>query len=357
MSNNIRKIYKNLVKLFFYFLYGNIEINNNLKLIEKIKIKNKYFGNYRYYIYKIKDGVTFTDNTQNVAAISNNKLHAEPSFQHGNDKIISPKFNPVLKRGLINFRKKYDGIVLSLVQGASTENYFHWLMDILPKIKIYSSRYLVKKVDYFYLPNLTSSQKQSLQYLGIQSKKIINSSLYKHISAKKIFFVSHPWYTKGKFHDQSHKLPKWQINWIRTTFIKFRKKFKISKNIYIDRSESKHSHCQIINHTELKEYLKKKNFSIVKLANQKFSKQIFMFWNADCIIGAHGAALTNLVFCKPKTKVLEIKPFGHPGQNYKRISKINNLKYYSIVSEKKYLNKENGDIFINIKKLGKKINL
>jgi capsular polysaccharide biosynthesis protein len=249
VSNNIKKIYKNLVKLFFYFLYGSIEINNNLKLIEKIKIKNKYFGNNRYSIYKIKDGVTFTDNTQNVAAISNNKLHVEPSFQHGNDKIISPKFNPVLKRGLINFRKKYDGTVLSLVQGASTENYFHWLMDILPKIKIYSSRYLVKKVDYFYLPNLTSSQKQSLQYLGIQSKKIINSSLYKHISAKKIFFVSHPWYTKGKFHDQSHKLPKWQINWIRTTFIKFRKKFKISKNIYIDRSESKHSHCQIINHT------------------------------------------------------------------------------------------------------------
>ena len=24
-------------------------------------------------------------------------------------------------------------------------------------------------------------------------------------NAKKLFFVTHPWYFKGKFHDQSHK--------------------------------------------------------------------------------------------------------------------------------------------------------
>ena len=31
-----------------------------------------------------------------------------------------------MKKGLINFRKKYDGTVLSLVQGASGENYFNF---------------------------------------------------------------------------------------------------------------------------------------------------------------------------------------------------------------------------------------
>ena len=58
-----------------------------------------------------------------------------------------------------------------------------------------------------------------------------------------------------------------------------------------------------------------------------------------------------------KTKVIEIKPFGHPGRNYQRISKINNLLYKSIVSEKKYLKNKNGDIFVDLKKLDKKINL
>ena len=357
MKKNIKIIYKILVRKFFRYLYGNITIGYNNKLISKIQVKNKFFKDKKYFIYSIKNGTVYTDNVQNVAAISNNQLFVESSFQHGEDKIILPKNNSVLKKGLTNFRKRYNGNVLSLVQGASTENYFHWLMDILPKIKIFSSTYSLKNINYFYLGDLTLSQNESLKYLGLKNKKIINSRKYKHIQANKLFFVSHPWYSKGKFHDQSHNLPKWQIIWLKKTFIKFKKKFKISKYLYIDRSESKHQHCQIINHQELKNYLKKRKFKIVKLANLSLCKQIFMFWNAKYIIGAHGAALTNIVFCKPKTKVLELKPFGHPGNNYQRISKINNLNYSSIQSDKKYLKNKIGDIFVDLNELNKKINL
>jgi hypothetical protein len=359
MRNLLKKNYKKLTEIFFKFLYGNISIDNskNSKLISKIKVTNEFFEKKNYFIYSITNGSVFTDNTENVAAISNSKLLGEFSFQHGNSKIISAKNNSVLKKGLTNFQKKYHGNVLSLVQGASTENYFHWLMDILPKIRIFTSKYSINKIDYLYVGSLTSSQEESLKFLGIKKKQIIKSKIYKHINAKKLFFVTHPWYFKGKFHDQSHNLPKWQIIWIKETFLKFKKKFKINKNIYIDRSESKFSHCQIINHLELKKYLKKKKFEIVKLASQSFAKQIYMFWNANCIIGAHGAALTNLVFSKPKTKVIELKPFRHPGKNYQRISKVNNLHYYSIESERKYLKNKNGDIFVDLKKLDRKINL
>tara|TARA_Y100000768_G_scaffold131051_1_gene97415 strand:- start:2987 stop:4060 length:1074 start_codon:yes stop_codon:yes gene_type:complete len=357
MRNIFKKIYKKLIETFFKCLYGNISIGKDHSSISEIEVRDKLFESNKYFIYLINDGIIYTDNVQNVSGISNNKLHIKPSFQHGRDKIISPKHNPVLRKGLTNFRKTYKGNVLSLVQGASTENYFHWLMDILPKIKIFSSKFSINKIDYFYLGRLALSQKQSLKYLGIKNNKIIDSTKHKHILAKKLFFVSHPWYTKGKFHDQSHNLPKWEIIWLKKTFLSFRKKFKVGKKIYIDRSESKYSHCQIINDLELKKYLIKKNFEILKLSNLSFSKQIFMFWNLRCIIGAHGAALTNLVFCRPKTKVIELKPFGHPGKNYQRISKINNLNYHSIVSEKKFLKKKNGDIFVDLKKLDKIIKL
>lgn len=357
MRSILKKIYKKLIEAFFKCLYGHISLSKKQNLISEFKVKDELFKPNKYFIYLINNGIVYTDNVQNVSAISNNKLYAKPSFQHGKDKIISPKFNPVLKKGLTNFRKVFRGNVLSLVQGASTENYFHWLMDVLPKIKIFSSKFPINKIDYLYLGKLAKSQKQSLKYLGINNSKIIDSTIHKHILAKKLFFVSHPWYTKGKFHDQSHNLPKWEILWLKKTFTKFRKKFKVGKKVYIDRSESKYSHCQIINDLELKKYLIKKKFKIVKLSNLSFSKQIFMFWNLNCIIGAHGAALTNLVFCRPKTKVIELKPFGHPGKNYQRISKINNLNYFSIVSEKKFLNKKNGDIFVNLKKLDKVVKL
>ena len=182
-------------------------------------------------------------------------------------------------------------------------------MDILPKIRIFTSNYSINKIDYLYLGNVTSSQEESLKFLGIKKKQIIKSKINKHINAKQLFFVSHPWYFKGRFHDQSHNLPSWQIIWLKQTFLKFKKKFKINKNIYIDRTESKFSHCQIINHFELKKYLKKKNFKIVKLANQSFAKQIYMFWNANMYYRCTRCSVNKSCFLQTKNKSYRIKTF------------------------------------------------
>ena len=110
MINLLKKNYKKLTEIFFKFLYGNITIDNskNSKLISKIKVTNGFFKK-NYFIYSITNGSVFTDNTENVAAISNSKLLGEFSFQHGNSKIISAKNNSVLKKGLTNFQKKYHG--------------------------------------------------------------------------------------------------------------------------------------------------------------------------------------------------------------------------------------------------------
>ena len=82
-----------------------------------------------------------------------------------------------------------------------------------------------------------------------------------------------------------------------------------------------------------------------------------LFNNAKFVIGPHGAAFSNLVFCRPKTKVIEIKPRKQPN-NYKKISILNNLNYAQInlkVSKPKYINE--GDMYINPKKLLKVIDI
>ena len=354
--------YKNFIKILFYIIYGKIyyEPNKKIKDIKIERVNTKIYNQKKYFIYSIENGSLYTDNVQNVAAISNNLIFAPASFQHGNNRIISPTKNIVLQKGTPNIRKKFAGSVLSLVQGASGENYFHWLFDILPRIKIFSNNIpfnlSLQKIDFFYLPPLKPSQIDSLKLLGISKKKIINSKIYKHIKADKIIFISHPWYTKGKFHDQSFSIPSWIIKWIRLFFIKNKKQFKSSKKILIDRSESIFKHCQIINKKEVYSFLIKNGFKLCKIGEYNFVKQIFMFWNAQCIIGAHGAAFSNLIFCKPKTKIIELKPFGHPGENYKSISKINRLNYICINSKKEYLNNKDGDIYVDLNILKKKLN-
>ena len=68
--------------------------------------------------------------------------------------------NEVLKTGTPKILKKYNGVVALLAQGASGhENYAHWLIDIIPKIKMLNTKFSEKKIDYYYFSKLNNFQK------------------------------------------------------------------------------------------------------------------------------------------------------------------------------------------------------
>ena len=59
------------------------------------------------------------------------------SFQQVDSFIKPAKYNSVIKEGTPKFIKKFKGNILILNQGSiSNKNYCHWLLDVLPKIKI-----------------------------------------------------------------------------------------------------------------------------------------------------------------------------------------------------------------------------
>ena len=115
----------------------------------------------------------------------------------------------------------------------------------------------------------------------------------------------------------------------RENFLK-RSNKKIKNKIFLDRSESKFNHCQIENIKNIKDLLISENFKFYKPETFTFKKQIQLFQNSSIVIGAHGAAFTNIIFCSPGTKIIELIPKDHPNKKCKRISKILNLKYYRI---------------------------
>jgi capsular polysaccharide biosynthesis protein len=361
MKKKTQILFKKIAQSLFKFIYGKIELEKKNTVYQNITTKDskdRYFinENLKYKTYNILKGRVYTDYVENVATISNNKLFSKGSFQQIRGRLVGAKLNCVIKKGTPRIKKKFRGTILNLVQGASSQNYFHWLIDILPKIFICSKNYKISQINYFYLSQLTKSQIESLKLIGIKKSKIINSKKYRHIEGERIIAVDHPWYKKGVVHDYSHTIPKWIILWLKNKFIKYKKKFKCSKKIYIDRSESKFKHCQIINDKEVDSFLKTNGFKKYKVGKLSFAKQIFLFWNAKFIIGAHGAALTNLVFCRTGTKVIEVRPENHPGKNYQRISKVNKLKYFLLKTEKiKKKDKNKGDIYLSINRLAKKL--
>ncbi len=356
-----QKIFKKIFQIIFILYYGKVKETANFnqlnaKKIEIKDIKSDTNNEKKYHVYEISNGRIYTDTIQNVGIIENNNLISDVSFQQINGELKSGSFNQVLSLGTPRIKKKIKGSVFSLVQGASGNNYFHFLFDIISRFKLFEQKYSLDDVDYFYVPGTSIWQKKILNSFKIHENRLINSQMIRHISADKIIAVDHPWYYEGTMQKEVVNIPSWIVHWLREKFLKIAVKFSCGDKIFIDRSESKFNHCKLQNNDEIISFLKSKGFESYKVGELDFFHQIYLFNNAKIIIGPHGAAHTNIVFCRPETKIIEIIPDNHPSKKCARLSKILNLNHLRITTPKLENNNINGDIKFSIEDLNKTIN-
>ena len=166
---------------------------------------------------------------EHVAIIKDNFILPDISYQQINSELKDISFNKVIKNGTTRVKKKFKGSLLSLVQGASGNNYFHFLFDIIVKIKLVETKYSLNEIDYFYVPGKFDWQKKILSILEIKENQLIDSRKYRHITADRIIALDHPWYKKGKVQDEILNIPDWIIFYLRDKFLKFSKKFDCQK--------------------------------------------------------------------------------------------------------------------------------
>ena len=127
------------------------------------------------------------------------------------------------------------------------------------------------------------------------------------------------------------------------------------KKIFIDRSDATSNHSEfrkILNEQEIIEKLKSDGYKAIRLADISFNEQVKTFFNAEKIIGLHGAGFANLIFCKPNTEILEIKPSTDGKVIENLANKLNiNYKRLSKVPEKYNFNNQLGHISINYQEI------
>ena len=342
IKKKIKLYYKNFVSKIFEKIHGKVLLKKNtLNLLNIFQVNDFFFKSYenkKYNIYKIKNARIFTDNNENVAVIKNNILIPKLSFQQVNGKLEHAKYNSVFRRGTPSLLKRFSGTVLNLAQGGSGNNYFHFFFDIIPKVYLVKKKIRIK-INFYYVSAPKKWQIKIFKILGIAESKLISSSKNKHIFADQVICLDHPWYHKGFIQDQVKRMPKWVVLINRKIFLKKGSKFKCAKKIFLDRSSSRFNHCQIYNQKQVNKWVKKNDLNIYKPEKLSFKKQIYLFKKASVILGAHGAAFTNIIFCKPGTKIIEIIPANHPNRKCERVSKILKLKYFRIATKPDNSNK------------------
>jgi hypothetical protein len=114
-------------------------------------------------------------------------------------------------------------------------------------------------------------------------------------------------------------------------------------DIYIARGDKDRGDSHL--ESELMEYFASIGFTVLVPDKTSFSEQRKLFERAERVVSLHGGALTNIVWCNPGTKVLEV--FNHPFRtyDYAKICAQSELEYYSL---NRYRSRSRGEFALGI---------
>lgn len=100
-------------------------------------------------------------------------------------------------------------------------------------------------------------------------------------------------------------LSPWFIDYLQSKFLPYiiNSKQPFAKKVFISRKDS---HRHIINEDEIFKLFEPYGFKKYVLSTMSLQEQISLFHNAQTIVATNGSSLTNTLFCKPNTNIIEI---------------------------------------------------
>lgn len=226
----------------------------------------------------------------------------------------------ILNRGPLPPPLTLDKNLATLATYSST-NFYHWLIDALPRLRLIEQADIGEHL--YYVPLSSSFHRQALELLGIDLAKCVPASRYQHVTAPAVFVPSSPLgFPSPDICDflRSRLLPPALRN--STT--------KGLKRLYISRKGSRWR--DVVNEDEVVALLEKAGFTRIKLERYSFADQIRLFHEAEFVVGPHGAGLTHLAFCNEGTRVVEIGTPVRPWRMFYEIAHLTNLRYLHLVA-------------------------
>lgn len=214
---------------------------------------------------------------------------------------------------------------LAVLASSKQHEYFHWLFDVLPSIDLLVNEGY-EDISLFIAAN-SGFQIDSLNSLGIDRSRIIDSKEYQMVCSDTLVIATNQIYG-------GHTFPSWIIDFLRAKILYSSTLEKSSKQRRLFISRQSASHRRVSNEQELVDYLQPYGFECVKTENYSVVEQAKLFNQADIIIAPHGGGLSNLVFCNPETKIIELFP-GAILDVFYRLSHALKLDYYYVSPHKR----------------------
>jgi hypothetical protein len=220
-------------------------------------------------------------------------------------------------------------------------SYFHWFMDVLPQVWLLKKHSPYARGRKWFCGPITSAyKKESLRALGLSDDDLIQVDegiVQFDNMAMAGFTFEEPLRTRPSFHNGIH-----HIGWSPAYLTEVRgamqqhlgiTRVKREKRYFVSRSDA--THRNIINEAEVIAFLAQYGFEVIVPGELSFEDQVRTFSNADIIIGAHGAGLTNIFWSPGGASIIELMPERLADVGYRFMSNMLKQKHY-VVSCKQF---------------------
>jgi capsular polysaccharide biosynthesis protein len=234
--------------------------------------------------------------------------------------------HPLLQQSKLPKAQRLPGVSAVLVTSESA-GFFHWMTDALPRLEILRRAAAIpwSSIDHFLIGEGCHAIRESLRLLGVAESRFVVTRRDSHFLCDLLVAPS--------FHGAPGNIPPWTIEFLRERFLTSSPLPKSRRRIYVSRSMA--SGRKIANEEEILPILTSRGFVRSELEVMSLGDQIALFSQAEAVVAPHGAGLTNLVWCAPHTKVLEIFSPLYVNLCYWAIASITQADYYYLLGNAK----------------------
>jgi hypothetical protein len=227
-----------------------------------------------------------------------------------------PQNHYLLNRRRFRIPKFRRGTAL-LLGAANSDNYYHWLLDSLPRWKMLQA---AGHLDYDYV--LLHSRPAKFQDELLDRLKVPPA---KRLRCSKNFIHQFERFVVPAMPFPLEKVPTWVCTWLRSLFPENNSG---PEKIFLSRRGA--GGRQIVNEPELQTALEARGFVSIEPGKLSVAEQAKLLGSAKLVVAPHGAALTNLVFAPPGALLLELFHPQHKNRCYVNLATACGHRYASL---------------------------
>lgn len=292
----------------------NLPMTSDSALCHKLEKHRSYSGNPGI-VYELTDAVLLGGYAGSVQLRTAGVVSELSPYPWG------PACHPSLRSLHLEPPVRLYGRTLCLATPEIARNYYHFMVDCLPKLSFLHALGIDPRAfDSVVINSQASFCRKILFDFGIEPESVRYLSDQSNFSAASL--------TIPFAYPTLNGMDAWQIDGMRWVFEQCYPDLSPStaRRIYVVRGNTLNR--RLVNEASLMSRLEAMGFQCVDCARLSLEQQMAVFRDAELVVASHGAALTNLAFCRPGTRVVEIVNPEAVHPFYWALSDIRQLDYH-----------------------------